>query len=65
MVRSWVSYTLKGIFAGVIAGLGAADIAASDGHISLADGVRIAAAGATAAGVVFGVSNGPAPQPKP
>lgn len=60
-MRSWISYTLKGIAAGVLSGLAAADVAASDGHISLSDGIRIALAGCTAAGVVFGISNGPHP----
>lgn len=60
-MRSWISYTLKGIAAGVLAGLAAADVAAADGHISLGDGIRIAIAGCTTAGAVFGISNGPHP----
>jgi hypothetical protein len=57
----WLSYTLKATIGGIIAALGTADLAAADGHISMADGIRIALSGVTAMGVVLGVSNGPRP----
>jgi hypothetical protein len=48
---------LKAIFGAVVAGLGAAQIALADGHITSTEWVQIAIATVTAAGVIWGVPN--------
>lgn len=54
-------FMLKAIIAGIVAAGGSLGVAASDGHVTLAEALIAVTATAVAVGGVYGVTNKPAP----